>query len=91
VRNKELPTHREHLGLRITPTPLAHHPHKEHAMNDQAATIQARISSFFPGTLGIRITSALPDRVTAELDVRDELCTVPGICHGGVLMDLALL
>jgi uncharacterized protein (TIGR00369 family) len=27
--------------------------------------------------------------VTAELDVRDELCTVPGICHGGVLMAFA--
>jgi len=58
-------------------------------MDDRAESIQKRISAFFPGTLGIRLTSALPDRVTAELDVRDELCTVPGICHGGVLMAFA--
>jgi len=58
-------------------------------MTDQAEQLQQRIQQFFPGTLGIRITSAGPERVTAELDVRDELCTVPGICHGGVLMAFA--
>lgn len=58
-------------------------------MTDQSAAIQQRFASFFPETLGIRITSAKPDRVTAELDVRDELCTVPGICHGGALMAFA--
>ena len=51
--------------------------------------MQSRMTSFFGDTLGIRITSALPDRVTAELHVRDELCTVPGICHGGALMAFA--
>ncbi|MGE3077299.1 MAG: PaaI family thioesterase [Dehalococcoidia bacterium] len=58
-------------------------------MDDQATSIQKRLDPFFPGTLGVRITSATPDRVTAELDVRDELCTVPGICHGGALMAFA--
>ena len=58
-------------------------------MDDQAAEIQQRIQTFFGGTLGIRITSATSDRVTAELDVRDDLCTVPGICHGGALMAFA--
>jgi uncharacterized protein (TIGR00369 family) len=58
-------------------------------MDDQAATIQQRLSGFFPETLGIRITSATAERVLAELDVRDELCTVPGICHGGALMAFA--
>jgi 1,4-dihydroxy-2-naphthoyl-CoA hydrolase len=56
---------------------------------DQSAALQQRIQPFFPGVLGIRLTSAEPDRVTAELTVRDELCTVPGICHGGVLMAFA--
>jgi uncharacterized protein (TIGR00369 family) len=51
--------------------------------------MQSRMKSFFGDTLGIRITSALHDRVTAELHVRDELCTVPGICHGGALMAFA--
>ncbi len=58
-------------------------------MDDQAASIQSRFASFFPGTLGIRITSAMKDRVTAELDVRDDLCTVPGILHGGAIMAFA--
>lgn len=58
-------------------------------MDDHAATFQERFASFFPETLGIRITSATPGRVTAELDVHDELCTVPGICHGGALMAFA--
>ncbi|PFG74250.1 PaaI family thioesterase [Tepidiforma thermophila] len=57
--------------------------------SDQSAVLQQRIQPFFPGVLGIRLTSAEPDRVTAELTVRDELCTVPGICHGGVLMAFA--
>lgn len=58
-------------------------------MDDQSATIQERIQPFFAGTLGIRLTSATPERVTAELDVRDNLCTIPGICHGGALMAFA--
>ena len=58
-------------------------------MADQSASIQQRLQGFFPDTLGIRITSATPGRVLAELDVRDELCTVPGICHGGALMAFA--
>jgi len=57
--------------------------------SDQSAALQQRIQPFFPGVLGIQLTSAEPDRVTAELTVRDELCTVPGICHGGVLMAFA--
>jgi len=58
-------------------------------MDDQSADIQQRIQPFFGGTLGIRITSATSDCVTAELDVREDLCTVPGICHGGALMAFA--
>lgn len=58
-------------------------------MDDHAAAMQARIAAFFPGSLGIRLTAAAADRVAAELDVRDDLCTVPGICHGGVLMAFA--
>lgn len=58
-------------------------------MEDQAESIQKRLAGFFPESLGVRVTSAQPDRVTAELDVRDDLCTVPGICHGGALMAFA--
>jgi uncharacterized protein (TIGR00369 family) len=58
-------------------------------MDDQAASFQARFAGFFPALLGLRITSAAKDRVTAELDVRDDLCTVPGILHGGAIMAFA--
>jgi len=43
----------------------------------------------FARLLGIKLTSAAPDRVTAELLVRDELCTSPATLHGGALMALA--
>lgn len=56
---------------------------------DMTAILQERISPFFPGTLGVRLTASTPERVTAELYIRDELCTVPGTCHGGVLMAFA--
>ncbi len=42
----------------------------------------------FARLLGIKLTSAAPDRVTAELLVRDELCTSPATLHGGALMAL---
>lgn len=58
-------------------------------MDEQATAMQARIQPFFAGTLGIRLTSVTKDRVIAELDVRDEICTVPGVCHGGALMAFA--
>ena len=58
-------------------------------MDDQAAAIQARFAGFFPETLGIRILEATPERVLAEMTVRDEMCTVPGILHGGAVMAFA--
>jgi 1,4-dihydroxy-2-naphthoyl-CoA hydrolase len=43
----------------------------------------------FARLLGMRFTSAAPDRVVAELAVREELCTRPAVAHGGVLMAFA--
>ncbi len=43
----------------------------------------------FARLLRIKLTSAAPDRITAELLVRDELCTSPAVLHGGALMALA--
>ena len=43
----------------------------------------------FAKLLGIEIRSASRERVTAELTVRDELCTMPAILHGGALMAFA--
>jgi len=43
----------------------------------------------FAKFLGIEIVSATPDKVTARLLVRDELCTRPAVLHGGAAMALA--
>jgi 1,4-dihydroxy-2-naphthoyl-CoA hydrolase len=43
----------------------------------------------FTELIGVRFTGAAPDRVTAELIVRDELCTNPAVLHGGAMMALA--
>jgi 1,4-dihydroxy-2-naphthoyl-CoA hydrolase len=43
----------------------------------------------FPRRLGITVTSAEPERVVAELTVRDDLCTAGDIAHGGAIMAFA--
>jgi len=56
---------------------------------DRSAEIQARLKGFFPELLGVTIVEAAPERVVATLHVRDDLCTVPGILHGGAIMAFA--
>lgn len=58
-------------------------------MADMAVAFNERSRGLFHGMLGVRFVSAGPDRVVAEIDVRDELCTVPGIMHGGAIMAFA--
>lgn len=43
----------------------------------------------FGELLGIKITRAAPERVTAEMVVRPEFCTTPAVLHGGALMAFA--
>jgi 1,4-dihydroxy-2-naphthoyl-CoA hydrolase len=43
----------------------------------------------FASLVGINITQVSPDRVTAELPVREELTNGNGILHGGAIMTLA--
>jgi uncharacterized protein (TIGR00369 family) len=43
----------------------------------------------FATLLGIRYLSAAKERVTAELAVREELCTRPAVLHGGATMAFA--
>jgi uncharacterized protein (TIGR00369 family) len=39
--------------------------------------------------LGVKFLSAAPEKVTAELVVRDDLCTRPAVLHGGAIMAFA--
>ena len=43
----------------------------------------------FAELLGIRILSAAPERLTAEMVVRDDLCTLPPVLHGGAVIAFA--
>jgi 1,4-dihydroxy-2-naphthoyl-CoA hydrolase len=43
----------------------------------------------FVGWLGMRFLTADPERVTAEMIVRDDLCNGAGVLHGGGLMAFA--
>lgn len=56
---------------------------------NMAQAIQERLKGLFPELIGVRLTDATPERVVAELDVRDDLCTVPGVMHGGAVMSFA--
>ena len=56
---------------------------------NMAAMVQERINGLFPHLLGMHFTDATPERVSATLTVRDELCTVPGVLHGGAIMAFA--
>jgi 1,4-dihydroxy-2-naphthoyl-CoA hydrolase len=49
---------------------------------------QARLPPFSQ-VLGMRMLSVTPERVTAELEIRPELCTLGGTVHGGALMAFA--
>ena len=54
-----------------------------------ATAMHERLKGLFADTLGMRFVEVTPERVRAELDVREELCTVPGIMHGGAIIAFA--
>ena len=56
-------------------------------MSDQQKLDAIRMP--FGELLGIKIVSAAPERVTAEMMVRPDMCTNPAVLHGGALMAFA--
>lgn len=48
-----------------------------------------RLAGTLPELLGMKFLSLEPDRVVAELTIRDDLRTVGGALHGGTLMAFA--
>jgi 1,4-dihydroxy-2-naphthoyl-CoA hydrolase len=56
-------------------------------MSDQQKL--AAIEMPFGELLGIKIVSAVPERVSAEMIVRPDMCTNPAVLHGGALMAFA--
>ena len=43
----------------------------------------------FAELMGIEFIAAAPERVVAEMTVREELCTRPAVLHGGAIMAFA--
>ena len=43
----------------------------------------------FAELLGIQFVTASPDRIVAEMTVREDLCTRPAVLHGGAIMAFA--
>ena len=43
----------------------------------------------FAELLGIEFVSAAPDKIVAEMIVREDLCTRPAVLHGGAIMAFA--
>jgi 1,4-dihydroxy-2-naphthoyl-CoA hydrolase len=55
---------------------------------DVAARLQQELPPL-PRWLGLTVTLATPERVVAELTVREDLCTSGSIMHGGAIMAFA--
>ncbi len=53
------------------------------------AAVTARHEGCLPEVLGIRFVEVTPDRVAAELEIRDDLRTIGGALHGGAIMAFA--
>src|SRR6266702_4066113 len=43
----------------------------------------------FAELIGIEFTEATPEKVVADMMVRDDLCTRPAVLHGGAIMAFA--
>jgi 1,4-dihydroxy-2-naphthoyl-CoA hydrolase len=56
-------------------------------MDSASALEQNRMP--FADLLGVKILSAAPERLVAEMTVRDDLCTLPAVLHGGAVMAFA--
>ena len=67
------------------------HSHGSEDMMDRMDAIEQLNRDMLPFAtlLGIRFVSATPECVTAEMKVREDMCTRPAILHGGAMMALA--
>jgi 1,4-dihydroxy-2-naphthoyl-CoA hydrolase len=54
-----------------------------------AESLQKFHEGMFGSVLGIRFVDASPERIVAEMVVRDDMCTTPGVLHGGAIMAFA--
>ena len=58
-------------------------------MSENAKMIAQSWQGTLPDLLGIELIDATPERVTARMLVRPDLCTLGGVLHGGSVMAFA--
>lgn len=59
-------------------------------MAESEPTIEQFIAAMpFAATLGIEVSAWSAEEVSGRLEWREELCTIGGVLHGGVLMSFA--
>src|SRR5215210_835308 len=58
-------------------------------MSEDAKAIAQSWQGTLPDLLGIEVIDAAPERVTARMLVRPDLCTLGGALHGGSVMAFA--
>jgi uncharacterized protein (TIGR00369 family) len=56
---------------------------------DLTASVRERLKGLFPDLIGIELIEAAPERVSAALIARDEICTTGKVLHGGAIMAFA--
>ena len=54
-----------------------------------ASSFQKMLDPMFPGLLGIQFVEVTPERVSASMEVRPNMCNGGDILHGGAIMSLA--
>ena len=50
---------------------------------------QAVVDTMFPGLMGVKLTAVTPDRISATMRVRPDMCTSGKTLHGGAFMAFA--
>jgi uncharacterized protein (TIGR00369 family) len=58
-------------------------------MEDLVKMIQEAHSNLLPGYLGMQVTKATTEEVVGTLEIKENLCTIGEIAHGGAIMALA--
>ena len=56
---------------------------------DQLEALRSRLAPLFPGLMGVQLVEVTPERVSATLLVRPDLCTTGDSMHGGAFMAFA--
>src|SRR2546425_12228291 len=67
-------------------TPRTYHLRRTPPMTDNETLVR---TNPFAGLLGVRFLEVTPQRLRAQVTVREDMCTVGNVLHGGALMSLA--